>query len=165
MRSSWGCGEAALTGEGTLLLIIGCAVVIFFGWLALDGIESTEEGARAYADRCFQQLLFAHDGAYFASNLSAKARPGYPPNNQKYLISSLTKLGVPSAPLKMEGAISYGSEPGAHDPIGRYDARAVYPSADAQFHLEVTRRQGHWRIDFLSANWQERSKADPIASP
>ncbi len=143
MRSSWGCtphpkcGEAALTGEGTLLLIIGCAVVILFGWLALAGIESTEERARAYANRSLQRLLFAHDGAYFASNLSVKARPGYPPNNQKYLISSLTKLGVPTAPLKIDGAVAYGSEPGAHDPTGRYDARAVYPSADAQFHIDV----------------------------
>lgn len=171
MRSRWGstpdpkAGEAALTGEGTLLLIIAGAVMILCGWLALRGAEATDEQARAYAERTLHQLLLAHDAAYFAANLSPRARGQYPPSQQRYIISSLTNLGIPSSPVKVEGDISYGSDPGAQDPTGRFQASVVYPTVEARFYIDVARRQGLGRIDYFSASSNNRPDSGGIASP
>ena len=58
--------------------------------LALHRIDSGY--ACSNGERKMQRLLYEHDAKYFATNLSPKGLPGYPPNHQKYVIASLTKL-------------------------------------------------------------------------
>ncbi len=157
--------EAGLTGEAVLVLIIGFAVVVFFGCIAIDEIVSTEDAARAYAEQSYHRLLFAHDAAYLANNIGLRARAEFPPYNQRYLITSLTKLGVPKAPPKIEGEVIDDSESGTHDPVGRYDAYAIYPATTARFHLQVRQSQGRWRIDYLSANWQNKEAGSSAGAP
>lgn len=162
MKCGWGhsqhsrIGEAALTGESTLLLVIASTIVILCGWLAWQYTSSTEDEARVYAARTLDRLVFAHDAKYLAANLSTVALPGYPASQQRYAIACLTKLGVPVAPLKLEGAVTFSSDPGARDPKGHFESHVVYPAADARFYLDVARRHGVWRIDLFSFGWQDK---------
>ncbi len=157
--------EAALTGEGTLLLIIACFVMIFFGWLAWRGSAATDAEARAYTERTLHQLLVAHDAAYLNANLSPRAKSGLSLAERGYIMASLTNLGVPSAPPKIEGDFTYGTQPGEQSPIGRFAARVTYPAADAHFDLIVARRQGLWRIDYFTATWQNTDAPGSAGTP
>jgi hypothetical protein len=156
--------ETALTGEGILLLVIATAIVLVFVWLVWRYTKSTQEDARSYAERTMQRLLYEHDAKYFATNLGPKGLPGYPLNHQKYAIASLTKLGVPTAPVKLTGSVSYGSDPGAHDPRARFTSHVVYPAADARFYLDIARRNGLWQIDLFSFGWQDKPSSRPAPS-
>lgn len=151
-----------MTGEGTLLLVIAIGVMSLVGWLAWRGSEATEDEARAYADRTLQRLLFNHDAKYFAANLSPAARPRYPAGQQRYIITSLTSLGLPSAPVHLNGAVTYGTDPGVHDPTGHFEAQVVYPAARSHVYLDVARRQGLWRIDYFGAEWKNNSAPAPV---
>ena len=126
-----------------------------------DQQEYSLSGQRRFHD--FPRLLYEHDAKYFATNLSPKALPGYPPNHQKYVIASLTKLGVPTAPVKLAGSVSYGSDPGAQDPKARFTSHVVYP-ADAHFYLDIARRNGLWQIDLFSFGWQDKPSPRPAPS-
>ncbi len=150
-------GEAALTSENILLVLIGACIVAGIAWVALRDSEGTEREAREYADRTLQHLLVAHDAAYLAANLSARGHVGYPESQQKLIIYELKKLGAPTAPWRLDGKISYGSAPGEHVPLGHFEATAKYPAADAHFYLEVINRFGHWRIDSFTAMWKDKS--------
>jgi hypothetical protein len=75
------------------------SIVIVCAWLAWQYSASTENEARSYAAHTLDRLSFAHDAKYLAINLSSVARPGYPASQQKYAITSLTKLGSPVAPI------------------------------------------------------------------
>ena len=149
-------GEAALTSDGILLLIIGCAVVAGLWWLGLHDAVGTEHEARAYADRTLHRLLFAHDAAYFASNLSALGRENYPRQQRDYIIYELTKLGTPSAPPQLDGSFDYVSDEAEHFPRGRYEASANYPTVTARFYLTVARHLGRWQIDYFAAAWKNK---------
>jgi hypothetical protein len=149
-------GEVALTGESTLLLIIASAIVILCGWLAWRYSVSTEDEARAYAARTLDRLAFAHDANYLAANLSQLAPPGYPVRQQKFVIGSLTKLGVPVTPIKLKGTMTFGSAPDDQDPKGHFESHVIYPAADARLYLDVTRHNGVWRIDLFSFGWQDK---------
>lgn len=148
--------EAALTGEGTLVLLITITIVIVGGWLIWQYSTSTEEEARAYADRSIQRLAFAHDANYLATNLSATALPGYPPTQQQYIMAHLTKLGVPVAPVKITGSVSHSSISDAQDPEARFKAHLIYPTVEAHVYLDVACRHGRWQIDSFAAEWHDK---------
>lgn len=155
--------EAALASENVLLLVIGAMVVAGIAWFALRDAAGTEEEARAYADRTFHQLLFAHDAAYFDANLSASGRGGYPASQQRLLLYQLTKLGLPTAPVHPDGTLDYVEGEEGHFPHAHYEVTARYPTADAHAYLDITRHVGHWRIDYFTVMWQER-KAPALTS-
>ncbi len=153
--------EAALTGDATLLLIIASTIVLACGWVAWRYYESEEDQARAYAQRTVERLVVAHDLNYFSTNLSSAARPGYPPNRRRFIISSLTKLGVPTGPIKLVASAARDNDPNVPGPITRFTSRLTYPAADARIFLEVARWHGHWRIELLALEWKEPDPPEP----
>lgn len=153
--------EAGLTSDGVVLLLIATAVVAFIVWFALRDARGTEEEARAYAERTFHRLCFAHDAAYFAANLSARGQSGYPASQQRLIIDELTQLGAPVTPLQITGTFSYGDSEGEHHPEAHDEATTAYAHSDAQFYLDISRHVDHWRIDYLTASW--RNKNAPVA--
>lgn len=171
MKCGWGsthqrkAGEAALTGENTLLFIIAGTIVLLCCWLAWQYSASTDDEARTYAARALERLAVAHDASYFAANLSPVARPGYPASQQKYVMASLTSLGVPVGPIKLEGAVTFGSDPGAQDPKGHFESHIIYPVADARIYLDVARRGGFWQIDSFALEWQNKPARASVPSP
>jgi hypothetical protein len=154
--------ERALSGEGSLVLIIVAAIIGICGWFVWQYYKSTEEDARAYAEHSLHQLLFVHDAHYFDANLSATARPGYPPSQQRYILFQLTKLGVPVGPARLDGTVSYNSGQRSEDAQGHFIARVVYPAADAHAYIDIVRRNDRWRIDSFTCQWE--NKPAPTAS-
>jgi len=74
-----------------------------------------------------ERLLIAHDAGYFAENLSALARPGYPITQQKLIMANLTSLGTPSAPIKLvQKPVGSG-----HYPVVYFTSRVTYPKTHA----------------------------------
>ncbi len=151
--------ERGLTGSGILMLIVGTALVLLCGWLASSDSSAMEEESRAYARHSIERLAFAHDAQYLAANLSPAARPLYPADRQRYAFACLTKLGVPSGPVKLEGTLSRGTEPGDHDPRASFSSHVRYPKADAHFYLNVACRHGQWQIDYFAFDWQDNAGA------
>ena len=157
--------EAALTGDATLLLIIATTIVLACGWVAWRYYESEEDQAHAYALRTVERLAIAHDLNYFTTNLSSAARPGYPPNRRRLIMSSLTKLGVPTGPIKLVASASREKDPNVPGPITRFTTRLTYPAADARLTLEVARWHTYWRIELLALEWKEPDSPGPKPSP
>jgi len=148
-------GEAGLTVEGAMVFLIMIAIVGAGWWLIWKYSASTEEEARAYADRSVQRLAFAHDPRYLASNLSDTALPGFPLSQQQWIMTCLTKLGVPVEPAKITGSVSHTSISDDKDPTARFDARLIYPKSEAHIYLDVACRHGRWQIDSFAAQWKD----------
>ncbi len=157
--------DAALTSDGTLLLIIATGVVLACAWVGWHYYESEEDQAHAYALRTVERLAIAHDASYFSSNLSSAARPGYPPNRRRLIMSSLTKLGVPTGPIKLVASASRDKDPNVPGPITRFTTRLTYPAADARLILEVARWHASWRIELLALEWKDKEPPKPSPSP
>lgn len=136
-----------------LVLLIGLAIVGVIGWLALSYSESTGEDARAFAEQTIRRLVLAHNGSYLNRHLSANSRAHFTTARQQYTISSLTNLGTPTQPYKVEGEVSYGLDPGKQDPEGHFHAHLLYPTAQADLYLEIARREGRWQIDGIDLYW------------
>lgn len=154
----------AEASDGAMLLIIASTILLVCGWVAWRSYRSNEDEARAYAERTVARLAIAHDAHYFTTNLSAAALPGYPTSRRQLIMSSLTKLGVPRAPIKLVGAASPEKDPNIPGPITRFTTRLTYPTADARIFLEVARWHGHWRIELLALEWKDRPSLSPSPS-
>lgn len=150
-----------MTGQGVLLLVIAVAAVAGFLVLMYRGEADDEQEARKYAEQSLHELIFAHNAAYYAANLSARARRNNTPGWQRYVIDGLTKLGVPTAPLTINGDVTYENEIGNHGPLGHFRAHGTYAILDADFTMDVARRGGVWRIDFFTATWLDKNAVLP----
>lgn len=139
-----------------MVLLITITTVIVCGWLIWKYSASTEEEARAYVDRSVHRLAFAHDPNYLATNLSATALPDYPLSHQQWIMSCLTKLGVPVESAKITGSVSHNSISDAQDPEGHFKARLIYPKSEAYIYLDVACRHGRWQIDSFAAQWKDK---------
>ena len=153
--------DAALTSDGILLLIIATGVVLACAWVGWHYYESDEDQAHAYARRTVERLAIAHDASYFSSNLSAAALPGYPTSRRRLIMSSLTKLGVPTGPIKLVGSASPDKDPNIPGPIRRFTTNLTYPTATARIFLEVAQWHGHWRIELFALEWKNLTEAEP----
>ncbi|HEY2801129.1 MAG TPA: hypothetical protein VGI85_11070 [Chthoniobacterales bacterium] len=140
---------SGVTSDGALVLLIGLAIVGVIAWLALSYSESTGEDAHAFAEQTIRRLVLAHP---FCSGAAAIYN------------SSLTNLGTPTQPYKVEGEVSYGSDPGKQDPEGHFRAHLLYPSAQADLYLGIARREGRWQIDGIDLYWMNNQPL-PAAVP
>ncbi len=157
--------ETALTSDGTLLLIIATTIVLACAWVGWHYYESDEDEARAYAGRTIERLAITHDLHYLTTNLSSAAMPGYPTSRRQLIISSLTKLGVPTGPINPVASTLRDKDPGIPGPIMRFTTHLAYPAADARLFLEVARWHGSWRIELLALEWKDTALPGPTASP
>ena len=148
-----------------MLLIIVSAILLACGWVAWRYYRSDEDEARSYAQRTVARLAIAHDAHYLSTNLSPAALPGYPASRRQLIMSSLTKLGVPTGPIKLVSAASPARDPDIPGPIARFRTRLTYPTADARMFLEVSRWHGNWRIELLALEWKGRPSVTPTPSP
>jgi len=139
-------------------VIAGCI------WLAINYASSTDKEAKEYAERVVQRLAVNHDANFLSRNLSEKGKLNCGLIRQQELIQNFTGLGVPRRPFKITGQVTYRTEKGPKEPVGRYRTVLAYPSAQVTLDLQVARHV-RWEIDGIGTEWKFHQLPTPTPSP
>jgi hypothetical protein len=133
-------------GEGGLPILIIIVLIIGGGFWWLFSTRSTaEKDGRAFADEAVQRLVVQHDLAFLESHLSPNAKMDLTPPLQKNLIETLTQLGVPVQPIKVDGKITFESQ--FFDPKGLFTAQLNYPGRPGTLEIAISHPAGMWKFD------------------
>jgi hypothetical protein len=134
------------SGEGGLpiLIIIVLLVGGAFWWLFATKNNAEKEG-REFANEAVQRITVQHDLAFLESRLSPNAKMELTPPLQKNLIETLTQLGVPAQPIKVDGTIAFESQ--FFEPHGLFTARLNYPGRPGTLEITISHPAGMWKFD------------------
>lgn len=133
-------------GEGGLPILIIIVLIIGggFWWLFSTRATAAKEG-REFANDAVQRLAVQHDLIFLESHLSPNAKMDLTPPLQKNLIETLTQLGVPAQPIKVDGNITFESQ--FFDPKGLFTAQLNYPGRPGTLEISISHPAGMWKFD------------------
>ena len=132
-----------------VLIILVCVVGGGFGYLYSHKKQAQNDG-RAFARQVVERLALQHDVGFFAANLSGQSRHDYPPSQQQLIVTSLTQLGAPAEPIKIDGDIQF--ESGFFEPRGIFRATLNCPGRQGFIDLAISRATGQWEIDNVTVS-------------
>jgi hypothetical protein len=133
-------------GEGGLAILIIIVLLIGggFWWLFATKSNAEKEG-RQFANDAVQRLAVQHDLAFLESRLSPGAKMDLTPPQQKNLIETLTQLGTPAQPIKVDGNVVFESQ--FFDPHGSFTAQLNYPGRPGVLDIAISHPAGMWKLD------------------
>ena len=132
-----------------VLIILVCVVGAGLGYLYSHKKQAQNEG-RAFARQVVERLALQHDVGFFTANLSGQSRRDYPPSQQQLIVTSLTQLGAPAQPIKIDGDIQF--ESGFFEPRGIFRATLNCPGRQGFIDLAISRSTGQWEIDNVTVS-------------
>lgn len=134
------------SGEGGLAIIIIVVLLIGGGFWWLFSAKSTaEKESRAFLNEAVQRLAVQHNLEFLTSRMGPAAKVEFPPSHQRNLIETLTQLGVPAQPIKIDGKLLYDSY--FFKPHGLFTAQLNYPGRPGTLEMEISHPVGRWQFD------------------
>src|ERR1700757_2637103 len=109
MKNSQLHWRSNVSGQGLVIVIILLAIFGGVAWWLVTNKKTMDREARAFGHDFIQRLTVNHDAAFFAANLSPRAKVDNPQSEQQYIMSKLQELGVPAQPLRIDENVTWKS--------------------------------------------------------
>lgn len=134
------------SGEGALPIIIIIVLLIGGGfWFLFSNTKTAEKEGREFVNEAVDRIAVQHDLNFLQNRMGPAAKVEFPPSNQKNLIDTLTQLGVPAPPIKIDGNVVFESQ--FFQPHGIFTAHLNYPGRPGTLEIEISHPVGRWQLD------------------